>query len=81
MAGRDLNVVGSNVAAQKDLVMSAERDVNILPGQNGEDSYNYKMVKKSGFGAMGGISYGSSKQTDWIKIWCQTTYFTPENVV
>jgi filamentous hemagglutinin len=66
MAGRDLNVVGSNVGAQKDLVMSAERDVNILPGQNAEDSYNYKMVKKSGFGAMGGISYGSSKQTDWI---------------
>jgi filamentous hemagglutinin len=66
MAGRDLNVVGSNAAAQKDLVMSAERDVNILPGQNAEDSYDYKMVKKSGLGAMGGFSYGSSKQTDWI---------------
>ncbi|MGB3434168.1 hemagglutinin repeat-containing protein [Achromobacter sp.] len=66
MAGRDLNVVGSNVGAQKDLVMSAERDVNILPGQNAEDSYNYKMVKKSGFGAMGGFSYGTSQQTDWI---------------
>lgn len=64
MAGRDLNVSGSNVGAQKDLVMSAERDVNILPGQNAQDSYDYKMVKKSGFGAMGGLSYGSSKQTD-----------------
>ena len=64
MAGRDLNVSGSNVGAQKDLVMSAERDVNILPGQNAQDSYDYKMVKKSGFGAMGGMSYGSSKQTD-----------------
>ncbi|NGT18776.1 hemagglutinin repeat-containing protein, partial [Achromobacter insolitus] len=50
MAGRDLNVVGSNVGAQKDLVLSAERDVNLLPGQNTEDRYDYKMVKKSGFG-------------------------------
>ncbi|WEX94598.1 hemagglutinin repeat-containing protein [Achromobacter sp. SS2-2022] len=64
MAGRDLNVAGSNTGAQKDLVMSAKRDVNILPGQNAEDSYDYKMVKKSGFGAMGGLSYGTSKQTD-----------------
>ena len=64
MAGRDLNVSGSNVGAQKDLVMSAERDVNILPGQNAQDGYDYKMVKKSGFGAMGGFSFGSSKQTD-----------------
>jgi filamentous hemagglutinin len=64
MAGRDLTVAGSNVGAQKDLVLSAERDVNILAGQNAEDSYDYKMVKKSGFGAMGGFSYGSSQQTD-----------------
>lgn len=64
MAGRDLTVSGSNVGAQKDLVMSAERDVNILPGQNAQDGYDYKMVKKSGFGAMDGLSYGSSKQTD-----------------
>ncbi|MGW9064026.1 hemagglutinin repeat-containing protein [Achromobacter animicus] len=64
MAGRDLNVSGSNVGAQKDLVMSAERDVNILPGQNAQDGYDYKMVKKSGFGAMGGFSFGTSKQTD-----------------
>ncbi|WP_217484141.1 hemagglutinin repeat-containing protein, partial [Achromobacter insolitus] len=66
MAGRDLNVAGSNVGAQKDLVLSAERDVNLLPGQNTEDRYDYKMVKKSGFGAMGGFSYGTRKQTDWI---------------
>ncbi|WP_226846267.1 hemagglutinin repeat-containing protein [Achromobacter sp. 77] len=64
MAGRDLNVSGSNVGAQMDLVLSAERDVNILAGQNAQDSYDYKMVKKSGFGALGGLSYGSRKQTD-----------------
>ncbi|QCS65093.1 hypothetical protein EC609_23055 [Achromobacter denitrificans] len=67
MAGRDLTVAGSNVGAQRDLVMSADRDVNILPGQNAEDSYDYKMVKKSGFGAMGGMSYGTSKQTDSLE--------------
>ncbi|WP_454669942.1 two-partner secretion domain-containing protein [Achromobacter kerstersii] len=64
MAGRDLTVAGSNVGAQKDLVISADHNVNILAGQNAEDSYDYKMVKKSGFGAVGGFSYGTSKQTD-----------------
>jgi filamentous hemagglutinin len=64
MAGRDLTAAGSNIGAQRDLVLSAERDVNILPGQNAEDGYDYKMVKKSGFGAMGGFSYGTSQQTD-----------------
>ncbi|MFY2028824.1 hemagglutinin repeat-containing protein [Achromobacter xylosoxidans] len=63
-AGRDLNVAGSNVGAQRDLIVSAQRDVNILPGANKLDGHDYKMVRKSGFGAMGGLSYGSSKQTD-----------------
>ncbi|MFY3864052.1 hemagglutinin repeat-containing protein [Achromobacter xylosoxidans] len=64
MAGRDLNVVGSNVAAQNDLVMSADRNVNIVAAQNTSEEYQYEKVKKSGFGAMGGISYGSRQQTD-----------------
>ncbi|MFY1942918.1 hemagglutinin repeat-containing protein [Achromobacter xylosoxidans] len=63
-AGRDVNVAGSNVGAQHDLIVSAQRDVSILPGVNSSDGYDYKMVKKSGVGAMGGLSYGSSKQTD-----------------
>ncbi|KAA5919639.1 filamentous hemagglutinin N-terminal domain-containing protein [Achromobacter xylosoxidans] len=63
-AGRDLNVAGSNVGAQRDLIVSAQRDANILPGANKSDGHDYKMVRKSGFGAMGGLSYGSSKQTD-----------------
>ena len=33
MAGRDANVKGSNVGAQKDLVLSAGREVNILPAR------------------------------------------------
>ncbi|PTN50520.1 filamentous hemagglutinin, partial [Achromobacter xylosoxidans] len=64
MAGRDLNVIGSNVGAQKNLVMNAERDVNILPGVNTTDSYDYKKVTKSGLGATGGLSYGKRQQTD-----------------
>ncbi|MGB3430325.1 hemagglutinin repeat-containing protein [Achromobacter sp.] len=64
MAGRDLNVIGSNVGAQKNLVMNAERDVNILPGVNTSDSYDYKKVTKSGLGATGGLSYGKRQQTD-----------------
>ncbi|CUJ44435.1 Filamentous hemagglutinin [Achromobacter ruhlandii] len=64
MAGRDLKVAGSNVGAQHDLTASAGRDLNILPGENTSDRYDYKMVKKSGLGAMGGLSYGTRRQTD-----------------
>ncbi len=63
-AGRDLNVTGSNVGAQHDLTASARRDANILPGENTSDRYDYKMVRKSGLGAMGGLSYGTRRQTD-----------------
>ncbi|WP_241075338.1 hemagglutinin repeat-containing protein, partial [Achromobacter insuavis] len=66
MAGRDLNVAGSNVAAQKDLVMSADRNVNIVAEQNTANDYQYEKIKKSGFGALGGISYGSRQTTDWV---------------
>ena len=65
MARRDLNVVGSNAAAQNDLVMSADRNVNIVAAQNLSDEYQYEKVKKSGFGALGGLSYGSRQTTDW----------------
>lgn len=64
MAGRDVNVAGSNLAAQNDLVVSADRDVNIVAGKNTADDYQYEKIKKSGFGALGGISYGKYEQTD-----------------
>ncbi|WP_175144234.1 hemagglutinin repeat-containing protein, partial [Achromobacter dolens] len=64
MAGRDVNVVGSNVGAQNDLVISGERNVNIVAGENTSANYDYEYIKKSGFGAMGGLSYGTRKQTD-----------------
>ena len=64
MAGRD--VKGSSVGAQKDLVLSAGREVNILPGENTSQDYDYKRVKKSGLGAMGGLSIGTRRQTDSV---------------
>ncbi|WP_246289360.1 hemagglutinin repeat-containing protein [Achromobacter deleyi] len=67
MAGRDLNVVGSNVAAQNDLVMSADRNVNIVAAQNTSEEYQYEKIKKSGLGATGGLSYGSRQQTDILE--------------
>ncbi|WP_241138135.1 hemagglutinin repeat-containing protein [Achromobacter xylosoxidans] len=44
--------------------MSADRNVNIVAAQNTSEEYQYEKVKKSGFGAMGGLSYGSRQQTD-----------------
>ncbi|MBO9354431.1 filamentous hemagglutinin N-terminal domain-containing protein [Bordetella petrii] len=64
MAGRDVNVANSNVSAQQDLVISADRDINIVAGRNTADDYQYEKIKKSGFGALGGISYGKYEQTD-----------------
>ncbi|PWF24685.1 hemagglutinin repeat-containing protein [Corticimicrobacter populi] len=64
MAGRDLLVAGSNVAAQHDLIMSADRNVAVTAAANSLEEYEYRRVKKSGFGALGGISYGSRRTTD-----------------
>ncbi|MFY3167986.1 hemagglutinin repeat-containing protein, partial [Achromobacter xylosoxidans] len=36
----------------------------IVAAQNTSEEYQYEKVKKSGFGAMGGLSYGSRQQTD-----------------
>ncbi len=64
MAGRDVSVAGSNVGAQNDLVMSGARDVDIVAGANTSAHHDYAYVKKSGFGALGGLSLGSRKETD-----------------
>ncbi|WP_160356387.1 hemagglutinin repeat-containing protein [Bordetella sp. 02P26C-1] len=66
VAGRDLDVAGSTLGTQGDLILSAERNVNLIPGRNTADSSHYERVRKTGFGAMGGLSYGSRKQTDSV---------------
>ncbi|WP_170948512.1 hemagglutinin repeat-containing protein [Bordetella genomosp. 5] len=63
MAGRDVNVTGSNAGAQNDMIVSADRNVNIVTAQNSSTDLYYEKTKKSGFGAMGGLSYGSSQTT------------------
>ncbi|MGW8308671.1 MAG: two-partner secretion domain-containing protein [Achromobacter pulmonis] len=63
-AGRDVVVSGSNLGAQHDLAVSGARDVKIAAGANTMDIRHYEQDKQSGMGAMGGLSYGSRKQTD-----------------
>ena len=63
-AGRDLNVAGSHVGAQQDVTLSAQEEVAIVSGTHTLDGRHYEEIKKSGFGALGGISYGQRTQTD-----------------
>ncbi|MFJ1299583.1 hemagglutinin repeat-containing protein [Pseudomonadota bacterium AL_CKDN230030165-1A_HGKHYDSX7] len=63
MAGQDVNITGSNAAAQNDMIVSADRNVNIVTAQNSSKDQYYEKTKKSGFGGMGGLSYGSRQTT------------------
>ncbi|RPJ88503.1 hypothetical protein DY367_27645, partial [Achromobacter xylosoxidans] len=69
MAGRDLNVVGSNVIGDNEVTLMANRDINIAAATESYKDYQYEKVTKSGFGGGGGFSVGYSKQqrTDWMK--------------
>lgn len=66
MARRDVNVAGSNVAAQNQLTLAGGRDVSIAAVGNTSREYEYSKVAKSGFGALGGISYGTRQVTDAV---------------
>lgn len=66
MARRDVNVAGSNVAAQNQLTLAGGRDVSIAAVGNTSRGYEYSKVAKSGFGALGGISYGTRQVTDAV---------------
>ncbi len=66
LAGRDLKLAGANAGAQQDLLLFGGRDVDIAAARNTQDDYDYRMVKKSGFGALGGLSIGTRRQTDAI---------------
>ncbi|OCZ55086.1 hypothetical protein A7P22_03515 [Achromobacter insolitus] len=69
MAGRDLNVVGSNVIGDHDVTLMANRGISIAAATESYKDYQYEKVTKSGFGGGGGFSVGYSKQqrTDWMK--------------
>ncbi|MFY3135428.1 hemagglutinin repeat-containing protein [Achromobacter xylosoxidans] len=66
MARRDVNVAGSNVAAQNELTLAGGRNVSIAAVGNTSREYQYSKVAKSGFGALGGISYGTRQVTDAV---------------
>lgn len=66
MARRDVNVAGSNVAAQNQLTLAGGRDVSIAAVGNTSREYEYSKVAKSGFGALGGISYGTRQVMDAV---------------
>ncbi|PDT32871.1 hemagglutinin [Rhizobium sp. M10] len=62
----DLNIMGSSVDAERDINLSAARDVNVTPGA--ESFSQSEQEKKSGFGLSfsagnGGISIGIGAQT------------------
>jgi filamentous hemagglutinin len=66
MAGRDVNVVGSNIGTSNNLVISADRNITIAAAQNTSSDDHYLYEKKSGFGALGGLSSGTSESTDTL---------------
>ncbi|MBB3386679.1 filamentous hemagglutinin, partial [Rhizobium sp. BK609] len=62
----DLNIMGSSVSADRDINLSATRDVNVTPGA--ESSSQSEQQKKSGFGLAlsaggGGFSIGIGAQS------------------
>ncbi len=62
----DLNIMGSSVSADRDINLSAARDVNVTPGA--ESSSQSEQQKKSGFGLAfsadgGGFSIGIGAQS------------------
>ncbi|MEJ7932632.1 hemagglutinin repeat-containing protein, partial [Ramlibacter sp. AN1015] len=61
-AGRDALVSGSEIVAQQDVVIDAVRDARIEAAQDEHTSSSRTDTKKSGLGALGGVSYGSSRE-------------------
>lgn len=64
-AGRDINVVGSNVVSDAGTVLVAKNDVNVLAAQNTATESHFKETKKSGLLYNGGaaITIGSQQQS------------------
>lgn len=65
-AGRDVKIQGSNVGAVENLDIEASRAVDIEPGGDERGKTRAERIQKSGVGAMGGMSVGSSKQTHTV---------------
>ena len=64
-AGNNLRVLGSAVAGDGDVALSAGNNVDIVAATNTDTSWRFKETKKSGLMGTGGIGFtiGSSKST------------------
>jgi len=63
IGGRDVNINGSAVVSDNQTTISAARDVNITAATETLTSNSFAKDKKSGLGALGGISYGKREQS------------------
>ncbi len=65
-AGKDLNIVASNVQATSNIGLHADGDLNILSAGEIDTSYSFHQVKKAGIFSGGGfaITIGSKTQTE-----------------
>ncbi|WP_256844589.1 MULTISPECIES: hemagglutinin repeat-containing protein [unclassified Pantoea] len=63
IAGRDLTVTGSAVAADQDVSLRAGRDVEIGAATETDSHYQLKEKKKSGLMSSGGIGFTVGKQS------------------
>ncbi|RYG14586.1 MAG: filamentous hemagglutinin N-terminal domain-containing protein, partial [Burkholderiales bacterium] len=62
-AGGDLLVKGSNVVSDTKTTLTAAGKVTITAANGTQTTSDFTEQKKSGFGAMGGLSYGNREQT------------------
>ncbi|WP_460535681.1 two-partner secretion domain-containing protein [Chitinimonas naiadis] len=64
-AGRDLSIIGSNVAGVGDVNLVAGGKIDLAASQTLLDESHYQSVKKSGLGGTGGfgVTIGTQKQT------------------
>lgn len=68
-AGNNLRVLGSAVAGDGDVALSAGNNVDIVAATNTDTSWRFKETKKSGLMGTGGIGFtiGSSKSTHELR--------------
>ncbi|MBQ4776496.1 hemagglutinin repeat-containing protein [Pectobacterium versatile] len=64
-AGNNLNITGSDVAADRDLALRAGNDLNVTAAEESRDSWSMKKTTKSGLMSSGGIGFfvGSIKES------------------
>jgi filamentous hemagglutinin len=80
-AGQDLRVQGSNVLADEDVVLAAQRDMQIEAAQNTQSGSDFNETKKSGLFGSGGIGFTIGKQQQSLDAQNQQTTAAASDVV